>query len=258
MAALFQLIHALALETAYPSYTAVKLPMQTLAMNYKAITSIKYGMPRGSCRVVMGSRAEGLAIEPGWGYPHPDTDTMIIYGGEWTAHSTYRRFLGLNNTQCFPGFYRLEFTKASFERTGYRRFIKRCSRGILVGVPYWFRVLLLLSLCIYLELISFCDAIIACLFLWTCVLVDPPIDPIAELYHSCPDLPLPKCLSRILLAIPTLFHRLRNNLRWCKKHFHFKGLYHRGRHLICSAMPSQSIVFVHLLHTMRVDQLTRI
>ena len=83
----FQLIRALALETAYPAYTEGKLSTHILDVNDEVIYSTEHGVPRGPCRVVTGSRAEGLAIEPGWGYPHPDTDIMIIYGGEWTAWS---------------------------------------------------------------------------------------------------------------------------------------------------------------------------
>ena len=217
----FQLIRALALETAYPAYTEVKLSTHILDVNDEVIDSIEHGVPRGPCRVVTGSRAEGLAIEPGWGYPHPDTDIMIIHGGEWTAWSGQYtgRYLCPSNTQCLPGFYRLEFNELSFEQM--LRYKRYTSRIISLGFPYWFR-LWLLHFFILTKLITCRNAVIFVSLIGMC-------RHNLELDDRCPYLPLPKLLSRILLAIPMVSHRMLHNLKWCKKHFPFKGLYLSSR-----------------------------
>ena len=36
--------------------------------------------------LISGSQAEGLALEPAWGHPSSDTDTMLLYGGKWGVY----------------------------------------------------------------------------------------------------------------------------------------------------------------------------
>ena len=147
-------------------------------------------------------------------------------------------FLCFNNTGCLPGFYRLELDQASFERPD----VRYTSRTISLGVPYWYR-LLLLHFFISTKLITCCNPFICLIGMDRHKL---------ELNNWCPHLPLPiwlswillalnlfghvmtnSCLcpftihylSRILLAIPMVSHRMLHNLKWCKKHFSFQGLY---------------------------------
>ena len=232
---LFQLIRALALETAYPAYTEVKLSMHTLQINNEAIDSINYGMQHGPRRVVTGSRAEGLAMEPGWGYPHPDTDTMIIYNGEWTVWPRQRTlsegYLGLNNAQCLPGFYRVEFNEACFKRRVFNYpwdYVRAClfvpntvgTIVISVGFPWWQMFFICLCVIVYIGPPILVHNL---LFITTFCLLT------TYLFAEFPSLPLSKLLLRIFLATPLMSQSLLANVKWCKKRFPLKGLYLSSR-----------------------------
>ena len=225
------------------------------------MASIEDGIPRGPCRVVSGSRAEGLAMEPGWGYLHPDTDTMIIYGGEWTVwpvhHTPSRRYLCLNKTQCFPGFYRVEFDKVCFNHfvsvytVSYQcmwllvlLFIRQLitmlythdatdvddypivglvhgtSTIVSVQIPYSYSVT-------FIFVVSFSTFFLVWFLIHVIILVHLVLIIISSAMVIHPQ--LPKWLSRILLATPVMSHWLLDDLKWCKKHFPLKGFYLSSR-----------------------------
>ena len=67
-------------------------------------------------RITAGSRAEGLAIEVGWGHPEADVDTMLLYGGPLGVHvpggrqPQGRAALAYRPEGCPPGYCKIEVT----------------------------------------------------------------------------------------------------------------------------------------------------
>ena len=114
---MFQICGRLAIEMVFPQCAEIRLPDRELAQNKKAISSVMTG-EASRCQtgigVVTGSRAEGFAMEPGWGHEEPDKDVMIIYGGSHTVSAEGNRANGnpfrltLNTDKCYPAYYRVK------------------------------------------------------------------------------------------------------------------------------------------------------
>ena len=92
--------------------------------------------------LVTGSRAEGLALETGWGHGAADWDTMFIYGTLWTVQIPARNgvttdegappsYLTMSSHGCPPCFCRVRVTGDAQD------FAAKVGQGIARGAPSW-------------------------------------------------------------------------------------------------------------------------
>ena len=75
-------------ESVFPSVGEAKLTSAQIRRNLKIMTALKSGQTNNDVlywALVTGSRAEGLALDTGWGHGSPDLDTLFIYGALWTV-----------------------------------------------------------------------------------------------------------------------------------------------------------------------------
>ena len=113
----FQNFEAVAVELVFPQCAEIRLPDRDMAQNEENISSVISGDAK-QCQtglhVITGSRAEGVAMEPGWGHEEPDKDVMIIYGGSHvvdigknvTSENPYQ--LTLSTAHCYPAYCRIK------------------------------------------------------------------------------------------------------------------------------------------------------
>ena len=81
---ILQVVGNLAVELAFPSCSLKRLWDWDVILNNKLLANLECGEAgRVACGewFVSGSRAEGLALEDGWGHGKVDTDYMKLYGG---------------------------------------------------------------------------------------------------------------------------------------------------------------------------------
>ena len=113
----FQNYEAVAVELVFPQCAEIRLPDTDEIQNKANMSSVISGDSK-QCQtglhVITGSRAEGFAMEPGWGHEEPDKDVMIIYGGSHvvdigenvTSENPYQ--LTLSTTDCYPAYCRIK------------------------------------------------------------------------------------------------------------------------------------------------------
>ena len=116
-------------------------------LNERAISSVKNGEASGfqtGLHLITGSRAEGFAMEPGWGHEEPDKDVMIIYGGSHTVATKpvcpneKHLYLSISTDACYPAYCRIKATESlqnipSLTVT-YIQKIRMCVVNFLLGI----------------------------------------------------------------------------------------------------------------------------
>ena len=80
------MLQDVAIETAFPCAGISRIEAYNLEVNETYMSALEVGIVyddlwRNSEGVTSGSRAEGLALDDGWGHDPTDTDVMHIYGG---------------------------------------------------------------------------------------------------------------------------------------------------------------------------------
>ena len=117
-------LFSVAVETAFPQCAIVQLQDRQVKRNCEVISKLQTGEAydggvlhgvRVGC-LIAGSRAEGLAIESGWGHPMADEDNMELYGGLLGVHIPQGRqppgssTLRYRPKACLPAYCKIEVT----------------------------------------------------------------------------------------------------------------------------------------------------
>ena len=159
----FQNFGAFAVELVFPQCAEIRIPDSDVLQNDKTIASVMSG-DASKCqtgvRLLAGSRAEGFAMEPGWGHEKPDEDVMIIYGGSHTVATipnddTENAFkLTLRTDDCYPAYCRISVDGFLEEIKTLAMSFKQRTRQCIValfngkGIMYW---ALLLAITAYIT-----------------------------------------------------------------------------------------------------------
>ena len=113
---------SVALEVAFPQCAIIRLRDEEVEENEETLESLVDGKAyEGDWgdwggELTMGSRAEGVAMEPEWGHPEPDTDHMNLYGGPMGVYVPQggkppgRSLLRFRPEGCPPAFCKIEVT----------------------------------------------------------------------------------------------------------------------------------------------------
>ena len=114
-----------AVEAVFPQCAIIRLSDRQLKNNEKLLSDLRrgeaykgdgWGLVRGGVWLTAGSRAEGLAIENGWGHPVVDRDIMQLYGGHLGVHVPRslpppgRALLKYRPEDCPPAYCKIEVT----------------------------------------------------------------------------------------------------------------------------------------------------
>ena len=123
---MFQKCGPFAIELVFPKCAEVRVSDDEAERNKKVVSQVMSGEAsqcQTGIKMLSGSRVEGLAMEPGWGFEAPDIDMMTLYGGTHTVctkgtQTNENPFgLTLSTANCYPAYYRIKV------------------KGLLEGIP---------------------------------------------------------------------------------------------------------------------------
>ena len=115
-----QVVFSVAVEATFPKCAIIRLRMSEAEVNHKAFPILQnkgsYNTNKCTAVLIAGSRAEGLAMEKGWGHPESDVDNMEFYGGPLGVHVPQGRqtpgcaALKYRPEGCPPAYCKIEVT----------------------------------------------------------------------------------------------------------------------------------------------------